>query len=765
MFFHFPGVTDLYSQNSADDSILNKLYQTASESSVEQIIAFTKDLPDSANKRKYKILSEALRLCEKNNFIKLKADVLLERGIILYRLNRYEEARDNYLLSLDIYRAANDSNGLRNAFEDLGYCYDRLGNNDSAIHAFTSDLEISEKMGNDSTKSIAYTNLGHFAWRNGDFSNALDYFEQALEIREQYGMKEEIASSLNSIGSVYWKRGNYGKSLGYFIRSMRIREDLNDTLGMVISGNNIGIVFQKLQYFEKAEDYFKKALSTSTNAKYKFGESYSYYNLGQLAKEQDDIRKAISYFSGSFAISAKISRLNLKMMTEIHLGECYECLGEFELAKDYYSSADRQAVKYSDEFVEAEAKSKLAGLLLKQRADINDIILPLSRSNEIATEQNLREIKAENHNLYYKLYSREGLTREALDNYKKYKDIRDDILDENLMNNLTNMVVKFEIEKTESENRLLRKEKELQQAEIEKQKNLRNFGLIIAFLGLLFVIILVIFYRNKIRQSNEIAAKKNEVEKLNSTLSEKNEELKYSNNTKDKLFSVISHDLRNPAGVVHNYCQLLDQEVTNLSKDEIKDISSALTKATDSIMVLIYNLLDWSRSQLGHMKPNFEKIPVTALFESVIRTYSNYAQMKSISLMNNLREEKYIYGDMNMIDTIMRNLITNSIKFTRTGGKVTIDAISDGDFCILSVSDDGIGMSEELSKSLFNSDSNYSTDGTSKEKGTGLGLMLCREFVKLNGGKIGVESQPGKGSRFWFTVPMAKKEAVHLGRK
>ncbi|GJQ63562.1 MAG: hypothetical protein SCALA702_26150 [Melioribacteraceae bacterium] len=722
--------------------------------SIEKLLGYIKVDDDTNNYAKLEIVDKIISKTETLGLDNLHTDALYHKGILLYRLNRYHEAKNLFLIAKSFYGRQRDKYGLRKVYEELGYCFERLGFQDSALVFFEKDLDISTSLQIDSTLSIAYTNLGHANWRTGRFTEALNNFEKAYQIRKSLNKPAKMASSLNSIGSVYWKRGNYGKALEYFLESTRLREELKDSMGLTISLNNIGTVFQRMSYFDKAEQYFNDALNKSINTAYNFGTAYSYYNLGLLNLESGNYQDALDYFFQSLEISEIVSDLNLIAMTNVYIGESYEKLEDYETARFYYLKSRDQAKNYDDGFSIAKANSNLARVLYKLNKSFNEIMLPLKRSYEISLEENLREIKKENYYLFYQLYNRENRIQEAFDYYKKYTEVKENILNENLVNNITNMIVKFELAKTETENELLKAEKALQASELENQKSIRNFIIIITILALILIVALSVLIKNKNKTAQQIAQQKGEVDKLNQELGKRNKDLKSSNETKDKLFSIISHDLRNPAGVLVNYCDYLNSELDQLDPRMLKNISSSIKKSSESILELVNNLLDWSRSQMGKIVVNPERVSIAAIFEHVKTIYENYANLKKLSLKIELKSDIHVLADLHMIDSVLRNLVSNALKFTPSGGTIRLTAEIDNRMCKISVIDNGIGMSEELQKSLLNSEYNTSNKGTDNEKGTGLGLLLSKEFIKLNGGKIELESKESEGSKFWFTLPL-----------
>lgn len=235
------------------------------------------------------------------------------------------------------------------------------------------------------------------------------------------------------------------------------------------------------------------------------------------------------------------------------------------------------------------------------------------------------------------------------------------------------------------------------------------------------------------------------------------EELKDINAAKDKFFSIISHDLRNPFHTILGASEFLSLYGEDLTMEELKETSSSIHSAAKNVYNLLINLLEWSRVQTGRLAVNKTEIDISSLFSDIIQLYREYADKKQIGLINELSGAKIIYADKYMIETVLRNLLSNAIKFTNKGGTVSLSVEDVGDFTCVSISDNGIGISPENQKKLFNYDQQLSLKGTDNETGTGLGLAICKDFIEKNNGKITVESKKGSGSTFKVTIPNINK--------
>jgi signal transduction histidine kinase len=238
----------------------------------------------------------------------------------------------------------------------------------------------------------------------------------------------------------------------------------------------------------------------------------------------------------------------------------------------------------------------------------------------------------------------------------------------------------------------------------------------------------------------------------------KNIELAELNASKDKFFSIIAHDLRSPFNGFLGLTKLMAEETKDFTLRELQDLSQKMQNSANNLYKLLENLLEWSRIQRGHTEFKPVKTKLGNIIRQCIEIESEYAKNKNIELIYNNSKSFEANIDIPMMETVLRNLVSNSIKFTERGGKVEIgmymmpEGVEPSAICIY-VKDNGIGMEKNRLEKLFKLDQNVTRPGTEKEHSTGLGLLLCKEFITKHGGKIWAESEENKGSTFYFTLP------------
>jgi len=262
------------------------------------------------------------------------------------------------------------------------------------------------------------------------------------------------------------------------------------------------------------------------------------------------------------------------------------------------------------------------------------------------------------------------------------------------------------------------------------------------------------FNKEELNAMIEMALDKAKVE---NELEKSKKKLAEESSNKDKFFSIISHDLKNPLSVIMSTADFLDVEYDTLSQTERKELINIIKNGAKNIFTLLEGLLNWSRIKMGRFEYNPKIINAFDVIFRVLNLYKECSNFKKIHIQNNMNKKLNVFCDENMLELVFRNLVSNAIKFTPSGGNIKIDVKNNKDTIIFSIIDSGIGISPQDLKKIFRIDINFSTIGTNNETGTGIGLILCKEIIEKHGGKIWAESELGKGSRFIFTLPKNNK--------
>ena len=290
---------------------------------------------------------------------------------------------------------------------------------------------------------------------------------------------------------------------------------------------------------------------------------------------------------------------------------------------------------------------------------------------------------------------------------------------------------------------------------INKLENAKMRSAIYIGLALLIIWGIITYMMSKSRKAHKRLNAELQLKQV--VLENREEELEEIHQTKDKLFSIIAHDLRGPIGALLEVLKMMKSGDLNMS--EFRDFVPKLIKDVDHISFTLNNLLSWGQTQMNGATTNSTIVKLNTLVNNNINLLAETAKKKSISLTNEMPDNILIFSDPNQIDIVIRNIISNALKFTPKDGKITIDAQEKYQFIEVTIKDTGIGMSEEDLSKVFATNQSHTTFGTNNEKGTGLGISLCKEMLENNGGNLWAKSKLEKGTTFYFTIPKADNQS------
>lgn len=651
---------------------------------------------------------------------------------------------------------------------------------DQALEHAQNALELAERLNLKERHARAMNNIGVIYWQMGNFPEALDYLFGAYLMYREEGDSLGIARSHVNMGLIFADQGHFDKALEYYIVARSIYERANHLSGLAPVFNNIGSVYQNQGDFEEAEKYHLRSLAIKETLGDRKGIAFSLNNLGLVRQNLGDFTQALDYFSASLAIRETLLDTREIAITTGNIGYLYLLKGEVGLAQGHFTRALEIYSSINDQSGLARTYNHLGrAMLIRGRS--RDALRYFEKSMDYAQRVGLSGLIADNLRDFSRAMAGIGDFREAYGYQERYLALQDSIYVEETRRRVIELQLMYDRERKENEIDLLRKTNEIGQLNLEKQRIFRNYLLlvVILFVGLMILLLNRYRYISKINkmlreQKEEITLanrklqelnrhlleQKQKVEELNLKLNEANKQLSVSeqhliatNVTKDKFFSIISHDLRNPFASIVSFSRILKRDIANLSREELTELVAELDKSVLKISNLLENLLQWSRSQSGKMKQHPESFHVSEIVKENLTLFAATAREKGIEISDMVDKDLYVWADRNMLDTVIRNLLSNALKYTDMGGVVTIESGLHQGMVSLAVSDTGIGIPEKDQEKLFRPEALYSTYGTREEKGSGLGLMLCREFVEKMGGNIWFESVEGKGSRFVFTLP------------
>jgi signal transduction histidine kinase/Tfp pilus assembly protein PilF len=633
------------------------------------------------------------------------AESLKLTGLYYNSIASYDSANWYLEKSLAIYRKNNNESGIASVVNNLGVVKFNTGQYHEAINLYQRSLALREKNGELKGVAMCYNNIGNANMSQGDLRMALNNYLNGLRVRELLHDESGIATSLSNLGNVSYMLGDLDNAFAYYQRGMELSRKLGDKAGVINTLINIGAGFYGQQKYAEARLNFNEALRMARSINDQLSMTICLSNLAQSALEERKYPEAMRLYSESLEIAHTIGDTEGIAAARLGIGNTYLRTARSEESLPY-----------------------------------------LLKAYELAESMNAKPLRAEAATSLSVAYANEGRFDHAYHYQQVANTYRDSLLMRNDPRRLSELQADYELSQKQNEISLLEKDKQLHEKRARIQLFISISLTLIIGLSILMIVMLFRSRRKTRLQSLMITRQKNALETQASKLAE-------LNTLKDKTFSILSHDLRSPIAALNNTMMLLDEQL--LTPEEFGYIKTELTRQLDALNLVLDNLLHWSRLQIqGQSIAQPVLLPIRHITEQNINLLRAQANNKAITIENTILDGMAAHGDKDQIGIVVRNLISNAIKFTPPNGRIHISAETTNQFMEVSVKDSGIGMSDAQLRKLFIYQSHFSERGTSGEKGTGLGLLLCKDFVEQNGGHIFIVSAPGEGSTVRFTLPL-----------
>lgn len=675
-----------------------------------------------------------------SNAIAFKYRTIDPNQTIIYAQRALKIAKDNKHLQ-----------EIQNAYSILGLGYRYIGRFDSAMYFQQLALQIAIEMNNESIQAIEYNRIGLIYKKMGELSNAIDYFFKSTDIVKKIGSENRLANLYNNIGNIYRQRGFYDIALEYYVNTLKIRNKLTDAEGLAYIYNNIGNLYADLNQPATAIQYQKRSLKIKKEINDQVGVIISYLNIGNIyilpSIHKPD--SALYYCQLALNMASKLSLTDEIISIYNSMGKTYLSINNPRQALIYFRDALAMIDQTvgSDELINSYNHIGTAQFKLHQ---YDSAIYYLNKAYILARNEDVITEVADIYNKLSMVYLEMNDSRKALSYIQKYNDVNDSLFNEKVSHNITELLINFETEEQEKTNQILQQKNHIQALEIKKKTQLLYFAILTVTLILAISIILFYAYHLKRKAHQQLSYQKNLIQQ-----SEK--ELKLANATKDRFFSIIAHDLINPFNAILGFTNLLISDFDQFNKEEKLSFIKNIKESAEKTSQLLENLLEWARTTTAEIKFSPKEFSLDLLVQETISLLYPIAKNKSIEIINNIPDQFTMVADQHMINTIIRNLITNAIKFSYPNTTITVSSSRNGKNTIITISDKGMGMDESQINALFEIDRNFQMEGTAHEKGTGLGLILSKEFIKKHQGEIFVNSKPGFGTDISFSIPRLKK--------
>lgn len=629
----------------------------------------------------------------------------------------------------------------------LGNANFHLNNDRQALEYFEQAISIYRKLKLKTGTGAVLNNIGLVRERQNDFDGALRSYTEAARLFNEESNEDYLSRVYLRLGNVYNALGRYDKSLEYHTLALKINEKLNDTLRIARSYNNIGNVYLGIDDFKDAYEFYGKSIALVKIINQTEILAPLYNNMGLALEGLKEYDKALDYYRMSFELARKANNQEVIINSLINTGNVYLTRKEIDQAMISMMEAQRMVSGTPDKLLNATVASKIGQLYLVKR-NYDESIANFKQALSFLKGLNSFPLLLEVYKGMAEAFEGKGDYKRAYDYLSLHATIADSTYDQKSNERLNRLRVGFESQNIERDNQLLKQENIYSQLALKRQQTIRNLLIVISIIVVLSAFFLYSLYQSKNRNNKLLAERNIQVIRQKDELNQLYKEQYKLNETKNKFFSIVAHDLKSPFQTILGFSELLSFEYENLTEQQRIDAANNILKVSNETFRLIENLLEWGRTQTGAANATFKVFNVRELVLKTLPVFDPQLDKKKLKIITDLPPLLQAWADPDMIMAVLRNLLSNAIKFSPLESEISINTRMSQNLIYISVTDAGNGIPDDIKDRIFTLDPNVQRTGTQGERGTGLGLTLCKEFMELNDGNIEFESTAGKGSVF-----------------
>ena len=572
--------------------------------------------------------------------------------------------------------------------------------------------------------------------------------EKALILSEQIKYGKGIGNSFYNIGHVYWSQSYYPIALIYLNKAL-IYMPQSENLLLSSCYTMIGRTYSDLRNYNAAMENFEKAIKYAHGDPVRVADVYGERAL--VFRRQKKYSEAIVEARQALALNKSGQDASNTAILYSRLATVYRITRRFKEALVYSDTAYVKSFSSRNRRLRAGTDIEYASIY-NDLKDYDKAIFYAKRGLALADSLGVVDMISESYGELISSYEGKGDLQTAMRYQKQNNQMQDSLNDFNKSRNTELIQDYFRLDKRLSDMAELERS-DLQNRELVKSQRATIFTLA----GSLFILMILLgvtfyFYKQTKMFSQQLNDQNEWLLKQKQLIEAQKANLEVVSGVKDKLLAVIAHDLRTPMANLRGVTEMFGMDY--LSNDEVRALMKDINPIVKSAEMTLSNLLEWAGSNIKGRNVNASRLDIFLLGVEMEQIFSHSLQKKSIEFVNEASPGQSVLADENHVKVVLRNLISNAIKFTNTNGRVVLSSELKDDKVVICVEDNGKGMTEQELGKLFTFQTHFSKRGTQGESGTGIGLMLCKELVELNGGKVWVESKPNKGSKFYFSLPL-----------
>ena len=678
---------------------------------------------------------------------------LLWVGLILFlplKNQAQQSVKDSLMWQINHKRASVHFNPKDTVYIDLLNALGeelRFYKSDSLFQLSKQASELSKSIGYKLGENRSLLGLGDYYSDKGTVQKSILYYKKALVLSQAIKNPELTLKAQNNLAGEYAYKGDYAKALIGYLEGIDLARAYGDLLMLSIMNENIANLYTSQKDYVQALEFYENVKRLNQQIGNEISSAESMSNIASLYADMGNLEYAMYNVNSGIKVFEKHEIMDWLAYAYEIKGKVYLKKNEFDWAIFWYSQSEMLHKNLDDDRGTIDLLDGMAEAyfgLGKDSVSERYALKALNVSDKIKFKEGRRKCAK----TLYKINKNKKDFATALEYHELYQTLSDTLSRDENKKSLT--LLKTKMKHEEQKEDLIEENKK----QLAQQRNYGNTALAIL---LIFIVITIL-----VRRSERIQKHLNiELKRKTADLEKREYELREINQTKDRLFSIIGHDLRGPIGAFQGLLQLLKEG--DIGQSEFFEFLPKLRRDIDHISFTLNNLLTWGHTQMNGAVTKPSVVALESVVKDNIDLLSEIAENKSIKLVSQIPTNTMVWSDSDQIDIVIRNLISNALKFTADNGMVTISTQEKNQNWQVSIRDTGIGMDDNTMEKIFALNADHTTYGTNNEKGTGLGLSLCKEMVEKNGGSIWVESSLRKGSTFHFTIPKAKKSYRQTG--
>ncbi|MFK7971205.1 MAG: tetratricopeptide repeat protein [Bacteroidia bacterium] len=740
-------LTGFFAHSQANLDSLSAIWNDASQADTSRLKAMDKfalaykNQPDSALYWREKHFAMAESLGNK----RWMGNAQFAIGRVFFKQKKFTKAIEYATKSLEHFEEIGDKRGIVKNLKLIGFSYETQTDFPKALEYYNKSLKIREELGDKLATAQNINQIGVVYYKQGDFDKVIEYFTKSLKVGQEIGDKHWIGRTSANIGVVYEAQDKYALALEYFNRSLMTSEQLSDTIGTSNLLTNIGIVYGKQKDSENAKKYFTRSLKLKEEIGDKQGLSNTLTNLGNIYNSQDEKTLALECLNRSLEIKKELGDIQGVATNLGNIGGVYLAQHDYPQAMEYYT----KGLKISKEsgFKHGiSASLNNIGIIHKSQYNYTKAISYSTRSLDLANAIEVPSLISEAALNLYKSYESTGQYRRALEMYQLHISMRDSLEREENRKAIIQQQYRYEYEqKALSDSLIFVQTSADTQLAYEAQLTQRNYLL---FGGLGLALLGFVYFR--FRQQSKAREQERALEL------ERVEKLEQIDKLKDQFLANTSHELRTPLNGIIGITEGLFDEAEDA---ETRYNLGMVVASGKRLASLVNDLLDFSKIKNADIELNQRPLDLHSVVDVVLQVSYPLTQGKDLQLENNIPKDlSAAFADEDRLTQVLFNLIGNSIKFTEKGF-LKVTAFEKEGIIEVAVSDSGTGIPADKQDVIF--ETFQQADGSINRTfaGTGLGLSISKTLIERHGGKMWVESEVGRGSTFFFTLPMSTEKA------